>query len=122
MQAAYGLGYQSNSVLMNYCEPGTTQSLFGNSNTVFVPANTTGQAINLATMFPNINSALLWGIQDISNPGQLVSIGMAANGSRYTLAPGGFQVTRVSGSAPTLYVDNPSTNNYAILKVFCLAN
>jgi hypothetical protein len=121
-QVAYGLGYQSNSVLMNYIEPGTTTALFGNSATVFVPASTTDQVVNLATLFPYINSAELWAVEDISNPGQSVLIGTATGSNKFTLAPGGFFEARVYGSAPTLYISNPSTNQYAILKFINLAN
>ena len=121
-QVAYGLGYQSNTVLMNYVEPGTTTALFNETVTVAVPANTTNYPINLATMFPNINSAILYGVADISNPGQQFSLGMDSSGARLTIAPGGFGMWRVNGSAPTLYVDNPSSNLYCLIKVMCIGN
>ena len=121
-QVAYGLGYQSNSTLMNYIEPGTTTALFGNAQTLFIPPNTTDQMVVLAALFPSINSAVLWGVQDISNPGQSISIGTATGTNKFTLAPGGFLLSRVNGSAPTLYVTNPSPNTYSILKLILLAN
>ena len=103
-QVSYGLGWQANTNLLNYIEPGTTTALFANSTTVFIPPNTIDQQINLATLFPNINTAVLWGVADISNPGQPFSLGMAAGGARYAIAAGGFQINRVAGSAPVLYV------------------
>ena len=121
-QIAYGLGYQSNEVFLNYVEPGTTTALFGQTVTVAVPANTTNYPINLATMFPNVNTAIMYAVEDISNPGQQVSIGMDSGGSRFIMAPGGFFECRVNGSSPTLYVDNASVNQYALLKVVCIAN
>ena len=121
-QVAYGLGYQSNTVLMNYCEPGTTTALFNMSNTVVIPPATTDYAVNLSTMFPSINSAVCWGVEDISNPGQAFSLKMDPGGNSFSVAPSGFVLTRVNGSAPTLYLDNTSTTNYAIIKVFCIAN
>jgi len=121
-QVAYGLGYQSNSSLLNYIEPGTTTALFGNATTIFVPPATADQTVNLAALFPNINQAVLWGVQDISNPGQSVSIGTAAGSNKFTLAAGGFLLSRVYGSAPTLYIINSSPNTYSVLKLVCLAN
>ena len=101
-QVAYGLGYQS--------------------NTVVIPPATTDYAVNLSTMFPSINSAVCWGVEDISNPEQAFSFKMDPGGNSFSVAPSGFVLTRVNGSAPTLYLDNTSTTNYAIIKVFCIAN
>lgn len=121
-QTQFGLSYSGNTSLMNYVEPGTTTSRFGLSTTVFVAPSTTDQQINLATLFPFINSAQLWGMQDISNPGQQLNWGLASGGQRFQMNPGGFFECRVTGSAPILYIDNPSSSSYVILKVFCIAN
>ena len=126
-QAAYGLGYQSNQVLMNYVEPGTSQATYAVSNIVVVPPSAIDQQINFSTMFPNINTAFVVGIQDISNPGQTIYIGTAPEiGTGYSkliLAPGGFQTSRTYGTNGVIfYVDNPSTQNSAYLKVFVIGN
>jgi hypothetical protein len=123
-QVSYGLGFQNNTNLIDYVEPGTTTALYNGQTTVFIPPSTTDQAINLATLFPYVNTPLLWGVQDISNPGQSFSLAMAASAGsqKFTIAPGGFQINRVNGSAPILYVSNSDPSNYVILKVFMLAN
>ena len=61
-------------------------------------------------------------MQDISDPGQAVSFGMAAAGTRFDMAASGFMMVRVAGSRPTLYVDNASSSHYAILQVSCMGD
>lgn len=121
-QAVLGLSYGVNQTLQNYNENGSTTARFALSQTIFVPPNTTDQSINLATLFPSINSAIMWGVSDISSPGQAWSFGMAAGGSRFDINPGGYFSARVNGSAPTIFVDNPSATSYVVLKVWGIAN
>lgn len=121
-QINFGLTDFANTLLLNYQEPNTTTCLFQLSQNFIAVANTVNQVIDLATMFSSINTAVLYGIVDISNPGQQVNIGMASSGSRFNMNPGGFFLVRANGSSPTLFVDNPSSSVNAILQVFCLAN
>lgn len=124
-QCSFGLGYQSNQTLMNYVEPGTTTANFALSTTIFVPPSTTAQAVNLATLFPNITTAILYGVADLSYPGQEVLISMKSDGTNpMPQAAGGFSQWRVNcpiADAPTLYLTNEDADNYCIVKVFCLA-
>jgi hypothetical protein len=119
---SFGLSYFGNTSLLQYVEPTTTKAKFQNSSTVVLSPNTTNNPINLATLFPSLNTALVYGIKDMSQPGQQVNVGMAAGGSRFNMAPGGFFLVRVSGSSPTIYADNPSLTKFAIVQVFSLGN
>lgn len=120
-QVLWGLSNLNASQLLSYTEPTTTTALFSLTTTFFAAATTNNQTVNLATLFPNINSAILYGIADISNPGVSVSIGLASGGTRFTMAAGGFFLVRVSGSSPTVYIDNAGSTT-AVLQIFCLAN
>ena len=124
-QVSYGLGWQASTTMMNYIEPGTTTANYPLSTIVYVPPSTTAQAINLATLFPNIQSAILYAVQDDSNPGQAFSLATGAADTYMPIAAGGFACFRVNcpiASAPTLYVSNSDASNYVILKVLALAN
>lgn len=123
-QVNFGLSDFTNSLLLNYQEPNSTTASTSNSATVTVTANTTDNQVNLSTLFPitATNNAICYGVVDISNPGQQVNIGLAAGGSRFNMAPSGFMLIRVTGSKPTLYIDNPSATVTAVLKVFCLTS
>jgi hypothetical protein len=121
-QVSFGLGYGTNTNLFNYQEPGTTTCLFNGSTTVFIPPSTTNQAVNLTTLFPYINTPVLWGWCDISNPGQAVTWSLTSSGATIDMAPGGFSLFRVNGGAPTIYFNNADMANTAIIRVFFLAN
>jgi hypothetical protein len=124
-QVNYGLSYLGNATVFTYAEPNQSTALFSTSQTVLIPANSTNNTVNLATLFPNVNNPLVFVLTDISNPGQEMNIGMASGGSRFDMNPNGFFMFRVSqstGSCPTLYIDNPSSNMSAFLQVTCLAN
>jgi hypothetical protein len=121
-QICFGLSQNNNTVLQNYNEVSTTTALFQGSIDVPVPANSTNNAFNLATLFPVANTPLLWGIQDISNPGTQVNVGLSSSGPRFNLNPNGYLTARVNGGAPTIYIDNPSMSNGAIIQLFLLSN
>ena len=121
-EVSFGLGYGTNTNLLNYVEPGTTTCLFNGSTTIFIPASTTNQAVNLATLFPYINTPVLWGWKDISSPGQAVTWSLTSSGATMNQAAGGFCLFRVNGNAPTVYFNNTSMTEPAILQVFMLAN
>lgn len=125
LQVAYGLSWQANQVLCNYIEPGTSQANYPLATTIYVPPSTTAQAVNLATLFPYIQTALFYSVQDVSNPGQAFSFSTASAGNYIPIAAGGFAAFRTNcpiGSAPTIYLSNADTVNYCIVKVSGLAN
>jgi hypothetical protein len=121
-QIIFGLAQNNNTVLLNYIEPDTTMALFSGSLVVVVPPNTNNNTYNLTTLFPVANTPILWGMVDISNPGQQVNWGLASSGARFDMNPNGFFVCRVNGSAPTLYIDNPSASVDALIQLFVLSN
>lgn len=121
-QVSFGLSYFGNTNLLNYAEPGTTTAKFQGSAVVMVPPSTTDQAVSLSSLFANISTPICIGLKDISNPGQQCNWGMAAAGTRFNMAAGGFSLMRVNGSRPTLYLDNPSSTSYCIVQVFCMGN
>ena len=125
IDAQVGMGLQNMpaSRLLYYEEPSTTTAKFADTSTIVIPPNTVDQVLNLATLFPGINTALVFVIADItSSPGVPINFGMAAGGARFNMAAMGFFVVRVNGSAPTLYLDNPSLTQNGILQVSVLAN
>jgi hypothetical protein len=121
-QIVFGLAQNNNTVLQNYIEPNTTTALFPGMLLVVVPANSTNNAYNLATLFPLANTPIMWGIMDVSNPGQQINVGLAASGQRFMLNPNGYLTARVNGGAPTLYIDNPSASVNALIQLFMLSN
>lgn len=121
-QIIFGLSQNNNSVLQNYIEPNTTTALFAGSLPVVVPADSVNNEYNLSTLFPLANSPILWGLEDKSNPGQQVNVGLTASGPRFFINPNGYLTARVNGGAPILYIDNPSANSAALLMLFMMSN
>ena len=118
----FGLSQYATIPMFSYAEPTASTALFNSSQIIVVPPATTDQAINLPTLFPFLNTALVVSVQDISSPGQATAIGLASGGSRLPLAARGFILSRVSGTVPVLYIDNASSTTSAILKVTVLGN
>lgn len=121
-QVNFGLSLTVSDLLLDYEEPNSTTALFRGASTVVVPQNTSNQQIVLSTLFPGFNSYICFGIQDISNPGQAINFGLTSGGARIPMAAGGFSLQRVSGSVPTIFVDNTSVTTPAILRVFAIGN
>lgn len=123
-QAYEGLpGFSNNpfQVLMNYMEPTTTTGSVGDSATITVPINTTDYQVVFSTEFPSASAGLFMFVQDISNPGMALNIGLSAGGPRIHMAASGFIAARITGSQPTLYIDNSSVSSTAIIRVGVLA-
>ena len=108
-QVNFGLQYWSNSSLMNYAESTGTTCLYHGTNTIAVPPNTTNYQVDLSALFPNIATPIMISMQDVSDPGQAVSWGLASGGQRFVMAANGFMLNRVNGGRPTLYIDNASS-------------
>jgi hypothetical protein len=124
-QVNFGLSDQSNSLLLNYQEPNGNTALYQFTQTQFVPANSTNNAYNLASMFAASNTPAVIGWYDASNPGQQMNWGMQSGGSRFDMNLNGFtllRVTNATATLPTIYVDNPSPGNVGILVFFCISN
>ena len=122
-QVAYGLGWNATTVLLNYAEPSTTTCTWESSTVIEIPENTTNNQINLASLFPGVTTAVVYGWQDVTaSPGQQLNWGLASSGARFDMAPAGFTVIRVTGSSPTIFVDNPSASQNAYLQVSCMGN
>ena len=125
-QVNFGLSDFANALILNYQEPNTTTCLsYAATAPQVVLANTNNVAFNLQSIFSAINTAVLIGFVDISNPGQQVNWGLASSGPRFYQNPSGFTLIRTNqaiATLPTVYIDNPSANMNALLQFFCLAN
>lgn len=78
--------------------------------TLTIPATTTNNSFNLATMFPSITSAQSISIADMSQPGVAVGFSTVNTGTKFQLRPGGVAVICASGALPTLFFDNAGVN------------
>lgn len=121
-QLCFGTQNVYPNVLFQYQESGLTTAQYGGSTTISIPANTTNQAINTATLFPGIVTPVAFVVQEITNPPQQLNIGLASGGARIDLNPQGFLMVRVSGGFPTFYLDNPSMSEAALVQVSYLSN
>lgn len=122
VQAVFGQQQTYPYQLFQYVEPSTTTCQFGTSTIVKIPANSTNNAINTATLFPGLTTPVLWGIADVTYPPLGMNVGLSSGGARQNMAPQGFWITRVQSGFPTFYVDNPSASNAGLIQVFTLSN
>ncbi len=120
-QVVMGLQGIYPDILLQYQEPTTTTAQFAGSTTVVIPANTTGNVVSCATLFPAFASPVCIGLQDVTNPGQQVNVGTSTDDGRINMAASGFFVYRVADGLPTFYIDNPGDSDAAI-RVFGLSN
>lgn len=121
-QMVMGMQSQYPNTLFQYQEPVTTTAQFQGSTIVSVPANTTNNQINTATLFPGCVTPVAIGVQEMTNPGLQVNVGLSSSDTRLQIAPGGFILLRLNGGFPTFYVDNPSVSSPALVRVFILSN
>lgn len=117
----------SQTTLSNFTNPdGQTAQLNGAQN-VTVPITTTGFAVPLATLFPNMTLPLFIAIQDITVPGVgglfYFSSG-ATSGQKQVLGPSGVLAWVPDGATPlnTIYFDNPSTVSELVLAISVASN
>ncbi len=118
-QVALGLQSAYPQTILQYQEPSTTTAQFSGSTTVTIPASSTDNQINTATLFPGITSPICFGIEDVTDPGVAVSYGTSADDERINLAAGGFAVYRVASGMPTYYFDNATASD-ASIRVFVM--
>lgn len=93
---------------MKYVEPPTTLAAIQLINVVRVPALTTNQSINLATLFPALTagSTVAISLRDVSGTPIPFTVSTAAADPGLPIRAGGFLAWAAS-SLPTIYVDNP---------------
>lgn len=91
---------------------------------VSVPANTTDQAVNLATLFPALTATSFIVVQDVTaTPGQPFSVTTVSGSGRIAIAGGGFLAwTQNGGAPPTLYLTNPSTTTASDIQISVMSN
>jgi hypothetical protein len=121
-QVIFGMQQQYSSPIFNYTEPSTTTAQYFGNTTVSIPANSTNNVINTATLFPAWNTPVCIGIAEITTPSLNLNVGLSSGGPRFQLAPGGYLVYRSNGGLPSIYVDNPSASSAALVQVFGLSN
>jgi hypothetical protein len=110
---ALGLINQANDTLINYSAPSTVLASFSEKTIVLIPANTTGNQVNLATTFPGISTVLVRTIRDVTNPPQSINFSPNITGTRDTLAGGGVNINITAVAPGSVYFDNPnSTASY----------
>lgn len=121
-QVAFGMGNQFPDLLYYYQEPTSNTAVMDGSTNVVINANSTNTAISTATLFPGVNTPVLWGIAEITNPALPLAVGLSSSGPRMQMAAGGFWITRVASGSPTFYVDNTDPANKALVRVFMISN
>lgn len=121
-QVVFGLQSAFPNMLFQYKEPSTTTAQMQGSTIVLIPANSVDNAVNLATLFPGFNMPLIFGVAEVTSPSRALNIGLSAGGPRINLAATGFMLWRANGAFNTLYVDNASLTEPALLRVFGMGN
>lgn len=110
--------------VFNYAEPTTTTAQYSGQSSVTIPANTTGNVVSCATLFPGNAAPICVSVQDVTSGGVALSLGLDSSGTRIPMAANGFQLFRTagtSGSQIVFYVDN-NTATDASLQVTELSN
>lgn len=118
------------TTLLNFDVPDSTTANASGSQPIIVPANTVGQAINFASMFPSLLLPLFVFIADITTPATAPGFNWythaaAGAGEKQPVGPNGFMcwggATAAATGANPIYIDNP-TNNELVLQVGCVSN
>jgi hypothetical protein len=120
-QVAMGMQGVYPETLLQYQEPSTTTAQFSGATTVTIPANTTDNAISVATLFPAFATPVVLGFQDVTSGGVSVSFGLDSGGTKVAMAANGITVIRMASGTPTFYFDNATANDAAI-RIFGLSN
>lgn len=120
-QVAMGLQSVYPETLMQYQEPTTTTAQFSGATTVTIPANTSDNAVSIATLFPAFATPICIGLEDVTSGGVALNVGTDSGGTKIHMAANGMIVYRTADGTPVFFVDN-STNTDAALRVFGLSN
>jgi hypothetical protein len=115
------------TALMNYASSVTLTAQLNGAQTVIVPINTTGFAVALATLFPNMTLPLFVAIMDVTVPGVgglFYTHSGASSSEKQTIGQNGFVAWMPDGATPlnTLYFDNPSTTSELVLAIAVASN
>lgn len=121
-QVVFGLQNQFPDTIFQYQEPATTTAQMSSSTVVAIPANSTNNAISTSTLFPGFTTPVCWGIAEITSPSLPLNIGLSSGGPRLQVAGAGFLLVRTVAGKPTFYIDNPSVNQAALVRIFGLSN
>ena len=98
---------------LNYTSPDSLTANALNSTTIQIPATTTGQAINFATLFPSLVLPLVQYLVEVTQPTPLGFLfythSGSSSGEKLPVGPNGYISWIGNGAtAPgTVYVDNP---------------
>jgi len=103
-------GFNMQNELLNYIESNSITAAQAVESVVNLTALTSNQAVSLATLFPGLTSIVAFGFKDISNPGVVVSWGLASGGARITGRANSAILVACNGTIPTLYFDNASAS------------
>jgi hypothetical protein len=110
LQAYLGPSDYAHQTVIDYVSPQTQTATVANMVTISVPASTSYQAVNLATLFPSLTSCVFLSAVDVTSPGQGFSISTVNGSGNITVAPGAwFAYMPNSGAPPTVYLTNTST-------------
>ena len=100
------IGFKKPNDLMSYQEPNTTTAGDGLKTVLSIPQSSTGNAINLATLFPALASVSVIAVKDISATPTNLGFSPNSTGTRMTLRGGTPLTYGTTGAPPTLYFDN----------------
>jgi hypothetical protein len=115
------------TTLLNYATSDSLTAQLSGAQTVIVPVSTTGQAVALASLFPNLTLPLFVAIADITVPGVgglFYTHSGAASSEKQTIGPSGFLAWMPDGATTlnTLYFDNPSSTSELVLAIAVASN
>lgn len=90
-----------------YQEPTTTTVSYWLESEVNIPANTTNQSLNLATLLPSATAGVFLYLMENTNPPTGFSFSTTSAGTFLPINPGGYVSFRLGGGAlPTVYLTN----------------
>lgn len=121
-QMVFGLQNVYPNTIFQYQEPSTTTAQFSGSTAVTIPANSTDNVVDTATLFPAFGTPVCFGLHEVTSPALPLNIGLSAGGPRIQMNAAGFMIFRVAAGNPVFYVDNPSATDDAALQVFGMSN
>lgn len=105
LQASLGTIDWSHQTIINAAPAGMTAGSVG-AIPVSIPALTTNQLVNLATLFPGLTNVQFISIQDITATPQVFSVGVGGAANVAIPASGFMAWTQNGGAPPTIQLSN----------------
>ena len=122
LEAYLGYPDYSHQTVIDYVSPTTLQGIVQAGYPAIVPPNTTDQAGNLASLFPELAYLLFLVVMDATTPGQPFSFTTVAGSGRLSVAASSFfSYMPNGGTPPTLYLTNPN-NTEALIQIGIISN